>query len=239
MKRILVFQHVAYEILGSFHPLIKEAGIRIRYVNFGRDPEMKADVSDYEGLVILGGPMSVWEVEKHPHLRHEIECIQTAMSQGKPVLGICLGAQLIAAALGAEVKRAKEKEIGWYDLALTDEGKKDPVLNVLKPTEQVFQWHQDTFDLPPGSKWLAQSKGCQNQAFRHGEKTYGFQFHLEVDQPMIERWLNLPDHQKFLTPEAMDQIRSDTFSKIDQNLELSRRVFTRYLELFSTKKKRL
>lgn len=239
MKRVLVFQHVAHEILGTFHPLLREAGIRIRYVNFSREPDIKVDVSDYEGLIVLGGPMGVWEMDKHPHLKHEIECIQTAMNENKPVLGICLGGQLIASALGAEVKPAKEKEIGWFDLKITDEGKKDPLLAKLETHERIFQWHQDAFDLPKGALWLATSERCKYQAFKYGEKTYSFQFHLEVDQPMIERWLALPANQPDLAQGLTDKIRNDTFLYIDKTVEMSRSVFSHYLELFSTKKRKI
>lgn len=237
MKKIVVFQHVAYEILGTLHPLIKEAGLRIRYLNFDRHRDARVTLSSYDGLVILGGPMSVWEKDKHPHLTREVEYIQEAMQKGKPVLGICLGAQLIAEALGAEVKRAKTREIGWYDLHLTEEGGQDPVLGTLSKKEKIFQWHQDTFSLPKGATWLAKSDACHHQAFRHGEKTYGFQFHLEVDKPMIDRWLALPAHAEIVEKTEREKIQKETEDFMTNNLELSRKVFSKYLDLFCTKRK--
>ena len=125
MKRLLVFQHVPHEILGTFNPLLKYAGFRIRYVNFGRTPDATPNVEKYDGLIILGGPMCVDQIESHPHLQTEIDAIKLAMEQHMPVLGICLGAQLIATALGAQVKRNPVKEIGWYDVTPTTEGNKD------------------------------------------------------------------------------------------------------------------
>lgn len=237
MKKILVFQHVGHEILGTLHPLIKDAGLRIRYVNFGRHPDAEAKIGTYDGLVILGGPMGVWEKDKHPHLVREIECIQETIAQKKPVLGICLGAQLIASALGAEVKPAKQKEIGWCKVTLTNEGKEDPVVGGLHKTEKVFQWHYDAFALPKDSAWLAKSDACQYQAFRHGDRTYGFQFHLEVDTPMIDRWLTLPANQSALTDEERETIRRETAERIGHNLENGTQVFKNYLDLFCTKKK--
>ena len=127
MKKILVCQHVAHEPLGTLNPLLKKAGLRIRYVNFGRYPHAEPSLKGYAGLIILGGPMNVDETDRYPHLAHEVRMIQEALRQNMPVLGICLGAQLMAKALGAKITRNPVKEIGWYDLKLTDEGKKDPL----------------------------------------------------------------------------------------------------------------
>lgn len=242
MKKVLVFQHVAWEILGSFHPLLKDAGFRIRYINFGRDPHAKPKVKEYDGLIVLGGPMGVYEHDKHPHLHTEVHCIRDAIEQGKPVLGICLGAQLIASALGAEVKPNGTKEIGWYDLSLTEAGKKDPVLGHLGDREKIFQWHGDTFGIPKGAEWLAKSDACTNQAFRYGEKVYGFQFHLEVDETMMQRWLaepsNLKEIEELGGPGHLQQIKTDTPKYTARQTELSNAAFGKYIALFGTKKKR-
>lgn len=241
MKKVLVIQHVAHEILGTFHPLLKQAGIRIRYANFGREPHPVFEMKRYDGLVILGGPMGVYESNKYPHLLEEIECARQAMEQGKPVLGICLGAQLIAAALKAGVTPNQKKEIGWYDVSLTTEGKTDPLLGELAGTEKIFQWHGDTFQVPQGAARLAESSACANQAFRYGTNVYGFQFHLEVDEAMVERWLSISSMQAELCAlaghDSPEKIRSDTAKYIARQKELGRKVFSRYLELFSTKRK--
>src|SRR5688572_4363115 len=118
MRKILVFQHVPYELLGTLHPLLKKAGFRIRYVNFWRYPDATVDISSYDGLIVLGGPMGVYEAAEKPHLTFEMQCIREAIKQEKPVLGICLGAQLIAAALGAKVAPASQPEIGWYPVTV-------------------------------------------------------------------------------------------------------------------------
>ena len=125
MSRILVCQHVAFEILGTLNPLLRRHGVRIKYVNFGRDPEARPSLDSYEGLVVLGGPMSVNDTERHPHLATEVELIGRALERGLPLLGICLGAQLMARALGAEVRPGPEKEIGWYDVSLAPEARSD------------------------------------------------------------------------------------------------------------------
>ncbi len=241
MRRVLVFQHVAFEILGTLNPLLKSASMRIRYVNFGRDPHAKPNLDGYEGLVVLGGPMNVDQVDRHPHLRTEVEAIQDALDRDIPVLGICLGAQLIARALGAPVGPAVQKEIGWYDVSVSEPGQEDPVLSTFAPTERIFQWHGDTFDMPHGAEHLASSEICPNQAFRYGDKVYGLQFHLEVDAPLINRWLSIPVHKAEI--ESLDgavdpeQIRSETETRIKHACSLSDRTFGQWIRLFGREKR--
>lgn len=241
MKSVAVFQHVPHEILGTFHPLLKEQGLRIKYINFGRDPHAEIDVSEYEGLIVLGGPMGVYEAEQFPHLKREMEQIEKAIQSNKPVLGICLGAQLIAATLGAEVAKAKKKEIGWFDIEVTEAGSKDPLFKNLKKREKVFQWHGDNLMLPKNAEWLATSPDCPYQAFRFGESVYGFQFHLEVDEAMIERWLNVPSMRSELVEfggeRAVETVQQVTTERISHLKSLSEKVFSTYLDLYSSKAK--
>ena len=243
MKRLLVFQHVPHEILGTFNPLLKNAGFRIRYVNFGRTPDAKPEVEKYDGLIILGGPMCVDQTDQHPHLRTEIAAIQTAMERNMPILGICLGAQLIAAALGTRVYRNPTKEIGWYDVTPTDAGVKDPLFRHFAGTEKIFQWHGDTFDIPARGVHLASSPDCAHQAFRYGDRTYGLQFHLEVDAALIDRWLDTPVHIRELEQLHgsinAEGIRRDTETCIDQSTDLGERLFGAYIELFSSRTRRV
>lgn len=241
MRRVLVFQHVAHEILGTLNPLLKGAGMRIRYVNFGRDPDAKPNLDGYEGLVVLGGPMNVDQVDRFPHLRTEVEAIQDALDRDIPVLGICLGAQLIARALGAPVGPAVQKEIGWYDVSVSEPGSNDPLLSTFAPTERIFQWHGDTFDVPHGAEHLASSEICPNQAFRYGDKVYGLQFHLEVDAPLVERWLSIPVHQAEIDAEGgvidPEEIRRETQERITPACELADRTFGQWVRLFGREKR--
>ncbi len=241
MRRILVFQHVAHEILGTLNPLLKGAGFRIRYVNFGRDPAAEPRIEGYEGLIVLGGPMNVDQVDRFPHLRTETERIQDALDRDIPVLGICLGAQLIARALGAEVGPAHRKEIGWYDVSVSEPGRGDPLLSHFAPTERIFQWHGDTFDIPRGAQHLASSEFCPNQAFRYGDKVYGLQFHLEVDGPLIDRWLELPAHRAEMRAAAgvadAETIRNETAARIDQARDLADRTFGRWIRTFGRERR--
>jgi GMP synthase (glutamine-hydrolysing) len=236
MRRILVLQHVAHESLGTLNPLLKQAGFRIRYVNFGRDPGAEPRLEGYEGLIVLGGPMNVDQIDRHPHLRTEVELVERALDRDIPVLGICLGAQLIARALGASVGPAGQKEIGWYDVSLREPGREDALLSNFDQTERIFQWHGDTFDIPRGAEHLASSELCPNQAFRYGDKVYGLQFHLEVDPGMIDRWLDLPANREEMEASAgiadPEEIRRESAQHIERIRGLADRTFGRWIETF-------
>lgn len=242
MPRLLVFQHVAHEILGTLDPLLRDAGFRIKYVNFERHPNTLPSLEGYNGLIVLGGPMNVDEVDDYPNLLTEVDLIQEAVAKNLPILGICLGSQLLAKALGAKVRKNSEKEIGWYEVYPTDKGKDDPLVSNFTNREQIFQWHGDTFDLPQGAELLASSPLCKNQAFRYKENVYGFQFHLEVDKPMIERWLNVPENKKEIEDLNgkidPDHIRAKTPEHISRLSDLSNSVFGSFIELFGYNKKR-
>jgi GMP synthase (glutamine-hydrolysing) len=241
MRKILVCQHVPYEILGTLDPLLREADFRIRYVNFGRHPHAEPRLDGYHGLVVLGGPMNVDEEDRHPHLTTELRLIEEAIARGIPVLGICLGAQLIAKALGAEVGRGPRKEIGWYDVAPTPEARGDALFGHFGARERIFQWHGDTFGIPAGALRLASSDICANQAFRLGDNVYGLQFHLEVDQPMVERWLSVPSMCQELESlhhaTSSETILRDTEAHVMRLKELSDRTFGGFIRLFGERAK--
>ena len=235
MSRLLVFQHVAAEPLGSLDPLIRRRGHRIRFVNFERDPDAQPQLDRYRGLVVLGGPMNVSDQAHRPHLRTELRAIEQALRQDKPVLGICLGAQLLAHVLGAPVRRHDVPEIGWYDLELTGQGREDAVLSALAPRTPVFQWHGQTFDLPDGATQLARTDSCEQQAFRWGDRAYGFQFHLEVDQALIGRWLANPAYAAELCapglPHDVEGLARRTAELAAPMQRLAEPVFERFLDL--------
>jgi GMP synthase (glutamine-hydrolysing) len=236
VRKLLVCQHVAFEILGTLDPLFKRAGFRIRYVNFGRHPDAQPCLDGYNGLVVLGGPMSVDDTAEHPHLITELHLIEQALQRGVPVLGICLGAQLIAKALGARVSRNAEKEIGWHDVVPTAEGRTDLLFTNFGERETLFHWHSDTFEIPHGAVHLAESALCSNQAFRYGTNIYGFQFHLEADARLIERWLRVPVHRRELESThgeiAPDRIRGDTTVHVERLTALSDYTFGEFIKLF-------
>jgi GMP synthase (glutamine-hydrolysing) len=242
MRKLLVCQHVPHEILGTLNPMLKRAGFRIRYVNFGRHPDAEPTLDGYDGLVVLGGPMSAYDDHRLPHLTVEMKLIESAMQRNLPVLGICLGAQLIARTLGARVYANHIKEIGWYPVAPSDQAEQDPLFSGFGKSETIFQWHGDTFDIANGAIHLAWSRHCTNQAFRYGNNVYAFQFHLEVDEPMILRWLKVPENRKEIASLHgdidPDQIHLQTGRHIDRLHELSDRVFGEYIELLGLDKDR-
>ena len=243
MSRLLVFQHVAAEPLGTLDPLLRRRGHRIRFVNFERDPDATPSIDRYRGLVVLGGPMNVGEQDRRAHLRTELKVIEQALTQGKPVLGICLGAQLLAHVLGAPVSKHPQAEIGWYDLRLTDDGRRDPVLSPLGEATPVFQWHGQTFGLPAGARQLARTDTCEQQAFRYGDNAYGFQFHLEVDQPLIARWLATPGYRDDLCAPGLPH-DADGIARLAGELaapmqRLAVPVFENFLDLVGRPEKRV
>ena len=234
--KVLVFQHVPFEPLGTLDPLLKDAGFRIRYVNFGREPEQRPQLDRYEALIVLGGPMNADQINTYPNLLTEVEIIREAVEDGMSVLGICLGAQLLAKALGGSVSRNEVREIGWCDVEMTEAGLQDPVLSTFASTQEVFQWHEDGIALPSGCELLASSPASPVQAFRYGDHAYGFQFHLEANRPLIERWLSVPAHAETLQEEVghidPNAIRAQTDTSIEPLQALSKATFSRWIDRF-------
>ncbi|MCC6124246.1 MAG: glutamine amidotransferase [Pirellulales bacterium] len=183
-------RHVAHESAGTLENVLAEMGLNFHYIDlFERAPD-RLELSAAPGLVILGGPMNVDEVDQYPYLARELEWIGQALTAGLPTLGVCLGAQLLAKALGAKVYPNRIKEIGWYRIDLTPHADRDPLFEGSGKRITVFHWHGDTFDLPPGTVRLAQGQHCRNQAFRYGRSAYGLQFHLEMTPELIDAWLS-------------------------------------------------
>lgn len=236
MPRLLVFQHVASEPAGTLDSFLRGSGFRIRYINFERTPDSDPDPRRYDGLVVLGGPMNVDQSDAFPHLRTEIEVVREALAREMPILGICLGAQLLAAALGAEVHPAPVREIGWYPLQPSPSAESDALLRHVTHGQHVFQWHSYTFAVPPDAVHLASTATCANQAFRHGSNAYGLQFHPEVDRDLIARWLSVPAYRDELevseVPEHARQVHADTHRYIGPASEAATRVFDEFAALF-------
>jgi GMP synthase (glutamine-hydrolysing) len=236
MRKILVFQHVPLEPLGTLNQLFKDAGFRIRYINFDRMPEMRVDPSRYHGLVVLGGPMAADQVDRYPHLAYEQEIIRRAADLGRPVLGICLGAQLIAAAYGGRTQRRTSPEYGWVQVRPTEAGTRDPLIRHFDAGQHVFQWHSDTFTLPQAAVHLAASDSCMQQAFRLFDHVYGLQFHLEADRLLIDRWLDAPQHRDELSRRDIRLSRPEVAAACDRLLprgtELGLSVFGAFINRF-------
>ena len=184
-RKVLAFRHVPFESLGMIADSLEQHAIAFEYVDLYRAAACP-DTSAIDGLIFMGGPMSA--NDDLPYIRWELELIGEAVSRGLPILGICLGSQLIAKALGARVYKNGVSEIGWYPVHWTAAAARDRLHCGLSAPETVFHWHGETFDLPPGAELLAHSEACRNQAYRVGENVYGLQYHLEVTPEMLEDW---------------------------------------------------
>ena len=192
MTTLLVIQHVPHERLGTFEPAFAQAGCACRVLN-AHDPQAAwPRAADVDGIVSMGGPQSVREQPRFPYLTRELEFLREALQSEKPILGVCLGAQLLAAALGARVTKNPQQEIGWYPLMREAGADGDPLFAPFGQTETVFQWHGDTFALPEGAVRLASSPLCREQAFRVGDRAYGLQFHVEVTEAIVRAWMQTP-----------------------------------------------
>ncbi len=229
--RVYVFQHIACEDLGTFASVLAERGLQAEYVRLFASAPIPDDWAAARALIFLGGPMSVNDERAYSYLAVEKAVIRATLGQGKPILGVCLGAQLLAAAAGSRVYPATRPEIGWEPITLTADGRHDPLLSGLADLAAVFHWHGETFDLPAGATHLAFSAVTQNQAFRLGSCAYGLQFHLEVDAGMIEAWARA--YRQDLGPHAeaaTQRIVRDTVLHADALRVAARQVMNRFLD---------
>jgi len=214
---VLICKNIETEGPGTIEEYLNGNGIPYRIEECSRGG-MITDIDEYSHLVIMGGPMAVYEMDRYPYLQTEAGLIRDFIENGKAVLGVCLGAQMIAHTLGAKVYPGVPegtKEIGWYKVDITTEGMEDPVFSTLSvnnaPYADVFQWHGDTFDLPQDTARIASSGAYQNQAFRYGSRVYALQFHIEITPDMIKEWFQ--DEEEF---------------DIDNMLKQTRRVYPEY-----------
>jgi GMP synthase-like glutamine amidotransferase len=185
---VLIIKHIDIEGPGLIEYCLKKEKIPYKILILKPRAHLPK-LNGFTHIVILGGPMNVYEEDLYPFLKKEDLFIKEAIQRGKSVLGICLGAQLIAKALGAKVFKAPVKEIGWCEVSLTKAGSHDPLFLNLPKIFPVFQWHGDTFEIPKSGKLIATSDFIPHQAFRYGENAYGLQFHLEVTKQMIRDWM--------------------------------------------------
>ncbi len=190
--RVLVIQHVPFEHLGRISSVLATREVGVTRLELYRDSQTAYDLDSHAGLILMGGPMSA--NDNLDYIRKELLLIEEALALGKPVLGICLGSQLIARATGARVYRNQVKEIGWAPVYRTEAARQDWLLSGLSRSELVFHWHGETFDLPHDAEWLVWSDACRHQAFRLGS-AYGIQFHLEVTPEMIADWVTQEANQ--------------------------------------------
>lgn len=185
MAKVWVLQHHPAENLGAIADALESAALAWQYVRIFDGHPVPTDMKGAGGLIVMGGPEAVYQLDRYPYLRAEIALIESALRAGRPILGVCLGSQLLAAALGANVRRAAHKEIGWYPVTLRPESKDDCLLRGLPEQFVACHWHSDIFDLPAGAVALASSELTELQAFRYGENIWGLLFHAEMTQRII------------------------------------------------------
>lgn len=191
MKRVLALQHVWDDPAGYLGELLHEYGIAYDVVHVETEP--LPDPTRYDALLAFGGFQHANDDDKYPYFVQEKQWLREAVEQDIPFLGICLGGQLLAHALGGPVKRHRLTEIGFSEVQFTRAGKTDPLYEGLPGYQEVFQWHEDTFDIPPGAELLATNSITENQAFRYGRCVYGLQYHIEPTAEMLDTWIHHPE----------------------------------------------
>lgn len=231
-RSALAVRHLAFEDLGLLEPLLAARGYDVRYLEAGVDPLPADALTAPDLVVILGGPIGVYETAAYPVLDAEYAALDARLAAKGPTLGICLGAQLIARVLGAEVTATGRKEIGYGPLTLTAEGQ----ASVLAPLdgEPVLHWHGDAFAIPPGATRLAETPGFPNQAFAVDTRLLGLQFHIEADHTRMEQWLI--GHANELATAGLDpaRIRADARAYGPALAERASRVLHAWLDGIET-----
>jgi len=232
MKPVLVIQHIECETPGVFLDLLREQNRPVETVRLYEGEQPPDDLSRFSGLLVMGGPMSVNDEADYPWLKAEDRILKEALALDVPTLGICLGSQLIAKAAGGAVRRGPLKEIGWYPVRLTAAARHDRLFRESPETIEVFQWHGEYFDTPPGAVNLASSELYQCQAFSIGQNVYGLLFHLEVTGQMVKEWVGtfkeeLDGVKGSIRPEA---ILERLPQRIDELNRHARRLFARFCE---------
>lgn len=261
MSRAVILQHVAHEGPGRIATVFRDFGIPTEVRHLYRGDEVPADLDEVRVLVVMGGPMGVGDLDdaRYPFLHQEVEIIRRQVTEDRPVLGVCLGAQLLAHAAGAKVYPNATPEIGWGPVEFPFPGGTDPVVMGLHNGAMMFHWHFDTFDLPklpppppppPGAPpaatppstgcvLLSSTRACKNQAFRFKNRLFGFQYHVEMDEAGIEAMLShgQEDLRKVLGPDGERKVREETKLHYAKYARLGDRVlrnFVQFLKLYQS-----
>jgi len=225
---VIVLRHVPYEGPGLIEDMLDGRGLSYKIIDIF-DEGVPLGVAGFTGIVSMGGPMSVNDGMEA--IDREKALLLEAIERGIPILGVCLGAQIIAGALGSRVYPGDQPEVGWGEVILTPTGTSDPILAGVAPVFPVLHWHGETFDLPEGAVNLAFSEKYENQAFRVGERTYGLQFHLEVDGGMVKEWVEQDQHDGAGIVVDPDEIMARTGSRLQEVRFVGALVIGRFLDL--------
>jgi GMP synthase (glutamine-hydrolysing) len=229
---LLVLQHIACEPPAAFEDELRSRGVELVRVELDEGDALP-EPGEFAGIVVMGGPMGAYEDDRHAWLAGEKRFLREAVERDLPVWGVCLGAQLLAASLGARVYQGERAEVGLLPVELTQAAAGDPVFGDAPPSFPTLQWHGDTFDLPEGAVLLARSPAYRSQAFRIG-RSYGLQFHVEVTPELAAQWGEVPAYaeslEAILGPGALDRLVSELAANAPTTLPLARRLFGRWLE---------
>jgi GMP synthase (glutamine-hydrolysing) len=233
---VLVLQHIACEPPGVFEDVLLERGATLQRVQLDEGEPLPPSLDGVDAVVAMGGPMSVNDESNHPWLVAEKQLIARAVQDGVPFWGSCLGVQLLASSLGAEVRRGPTPEVGVLPVYATPDAATDPVFAGLAWPRPTLQWHQDTFDLPQGATLLATSPEYENQAFRVGRVAYGVQFHVEVDAAMADEWAQVPAYvasaDAVLGAGGLDRLLADFRASMAEMQADGRALFTHWVDLW-------
>jgi len=230
LLRIHCFQHVDYEDLGCIKDWCNIKGHKITYTKFYKGESLPR-TANFDWLIVMGGPMGCYDDEIYSWLPHEKKVIKAAIQDNKTIIGICLGSQLVAEVLGAKVYRNLDKEIGWYDVMLTEQGKSASITNGMHEVSKVFHWHSDTFDLPHNTIHIFYSEACKIQSFLYKDNVLGLQFHFEVTEESIKSMIKHGRHE--LKNEKYIQSEKEILSLI-KNVELNNKTMFQILDNLAT-----
>jgi GMP synthase-like glutamine amidotransferase len=229
---LLVLQHIACEPPAAFEDELRSRGLEVTRVELD-EGEPLPDWREFPALVVMGGPMGAYDEDEHPWLVDEKRLLREAVEADVPVWGVCLGAQLLASALGARVYRGDRPEVGLLPVHLTSAAAEDPVFRHAPSSFPTLQWHGDSFDLPDGATLLASSPAYPHQAFRVG-RSYGLQFHIEVSLELATEWAGVPAYaqslESTLGPGALDRLLADVAENAETTVPLAHDLFGRWLE---------
>lgn len=234
MHRIVVLQHSACETLGIIEDIVIEKGLAAHYVRTFEGQPVPHDIDDAVGLIIMGGPMGVYEQDRYPFLGNEMRLIQHALKADKPILGICLGSQLLAAVLGASVTKGSRAEIGWHAVRLLPGADTDDLWEGVNRSFMGFHWHRDIFDLPTGAVPLASSEMTEYQAYRYGHGAYGFLFHMEVTEKIINEMVVMFSDELVENSLSGSIIRAGIRKWLSSLQGVGRTVFQRWVSRIAT-----
>ena len=232
MKPVLCVRNDRDDTLGITVAALAKHGVPVIRVDAFDAEARWPGLDEISGLTVFGGERNADEIERYPYLLTQRDLLRRAVDAGMPVLGICLGAQMMARALDARVYRAPLRELGFKPVRITEAGEVDPLLGAFHSGDRVFQWHEDTFDLPDGAELLAAGDDVQVQAFRMGRNAWGVQFHFEVDAEGVDAWLRVAEPGlERVWKRSAEEVREELRLYLDAQQQRSRQLFSAFARL--------